>query len=176
MPRAAAACAVAAAALVCQPCVAADPTKHTRHGQRRCHGDEPYDWTNATECRRSAAPCASGDLELALRDTAVARCGPAGDSVRYFNRSMTMDCLDRLARSRDAENARSSGENASYRILLVGVSNMRHVWHSMASDDVYTERLWEHRSCSGPEAHEHANFHPHKINYIAWQGPRARLL
>ena len=62
----------------------------------------------------------------------VVRC-PAGDgrAFRCFNRALTVGCLDALAARRG---------RAGARLLLVGVSVMRHIWYAMGQDDVREPR------------------------------------
>jgi hypothetical protein len=127
-----------------------------------CHGEDAIWWTNASQCiAQGDTTCTSGDAALAMQDTAVARCGPTGSSLRYFNRSMTMDCLDRLARS----HSRASQGSSAYRVLLMGVSNMRHIWHAMTADDIYGETLKPDKACGWGML---SSFAPHVIRYAPW--------
>ena len=50
----------------------------------------------------------------------------------------------------------------------MGVSNMRHIWHAMSHDDVFTDVLWDQRFC-GTFDHRLASFRPHAVDYVPWQ-------
>ena len=97
-----------------------------------------------------------------MHDTTLLRCGHAGNSFRYFNRSMTTACLERLAQSRTQAYHKPS---QSYRLLMMGVSNMRLVWHAMTADDVYPDALTADRACSESVL---PSFKPHVIEYTPW--------
>ena len=117
---------------------------------KRCAGDAPVWWTSTSECfRLPDVACGSGDSEVMLSNLAVPRCGPRGDRVRWFNHAAAMKCLNHLA----AQNRPAGHRNAApglaqgafkseeapasgYRILMVGISNMLHIWHMMQPDDV----------------------------------------
>ena len=98
------------------------PQQRRQRPSRRlqCAADEPIFWTDAAQCRQrreaGQGACVRGDLDLALQDTAVPRCGQDGDAFTYFNRTMTLRCLERAA-SRRGESYPGARLDA-YRILF----------------------------------------------------------
>lgn len=142
--------------------------------QGSCPGADPIWWTPAAECRQRsterADPCAGGDVGLALQGTAIARCGPDGGSFRYFNRSMTMACLARAARTR-REGAYEGASPDSFRLLFVGVSNMRHIWHAFGADDVFSDADRGSKNCYAFRGASQTlrSFAPHAVDYQPWQ-------
>ena len=135
----------------------------TVSSQHACRGEFRVWWTNSSTCAEmGVGGCASGDHSLALQDTAIARCGPSGNSFRYFNRTTTNACLERLARGRSHSYHNASN---SYRLLMMGVSSMRLVWHAMSADDAYPDILHEDRSCGWGRLN---SFAPHVIEYGPW--------
>ena len=126
-----------------------------------CSPSEPVSWSNASACR-GVPGCVAGDLPLCQQDSMVVRC-PAneGRAFRCFNRSTTLGCLEALRE-------RSGRPDGGGRLLLVGVSVMRHVWYAMGADDVYADSLRESKACVGFE-HQLRSFEPHLIHYMQWQ-------
>jgi hypothetical protein len=150
----------------------------------RCAGDEPVWWSPTSACKDAPAPCVSGDTQLALLDQAVVRCGPRGASFRYFNHSMSRTCLDRIAQQQPVRTMMGSTHHISRaRILVVGVSNTRHIWHAMGADDVFEDILVTLKQCNWCRENELKAFLPHQIHYAHWmtaslgvqvKGPSAR--
>ena len=136
------------------------------HSHQRCAGNDPIWWTSSVRCKRassstSSSPCGRGDMKWALTATKIARCGPRGDSLRHFNRSQTQQCLNRLAAFEQAGAAR---------ILLVGMSNMKHTWRALTEDDVFPDDFRVSHGNTAPcGAYMHLpSFLPHRIEYTPW--------
>lgn len=105
-------------------------------------------------------------MRLALQDTAVARCGESGSAFTYFNRSMTMQCFDRAARARAPP--KGLADVGSYRVLMTGFSNMRHIWHALGADDVFADAARGEKNCA-PFSQTLPSFAPHAVHYQPWQ-------
>ena len=84
---------------------------HTTSKDGCTEGDEFTWWTPREQCRPYEAasssqgqstnllvapPCADGDVGLAMSFPTILRCGAGGSRLRYFNRSMVLQCFDSL--------------------------------------------------------------------------------
>lgn len=112
---------------------------------------------------------------MVLNGTSVPLCGPTNTSLRHFNRTMKLECLQKLA-SRRHHGERNSSSPPPYRLLFAGVSNMLHTWHAAMQDTM--EQNWEpmpnlrhrHPGClpTPPDARLEA-FKPAHVDYMIWQ-------
>ena len=142
-----------------------------------CRGDAPVTWSRSDECRSAPSRCGAGDVHFALNFyTMVPRCGKNGDALRTFNRSMMTACMDELAARKHRSSVAVQATPASFRALLMGVSNCFFVWAAMAVDE---SDHWP--SISRSEMHgrkptcqpvrpdlAHWVFRPHAVDYIPW--------
>ena len=102
--------------------------------------------TRRHEVRQLAMPCtsvawltaseaATAGIDNPTHDSYVASCNDGQHSLRQFNRSMTMACLDALGGvEREHRGTRPA------RVVMLGASNMYHVWHALGEDD---SAIWD---------------------------------
>ena len=106
--------------------------------------------------------------------------------MRWFNHAAAMKCLNHLATRTEpaghrkaapglAQGASKSevGPASGYRILMVGISNMLHIWHMMQPDDGPRWEPFGHRrthpSCRPVPERSLRAFAPHAVDFSAWQ-------
>ena len=109
-----------------------------------------------------------GALSLALNhSTLILRCGAHGAHFRYFSRASTLRCFDALARSSNA---------SSFRLLLLGPSNLGFIWKAFTMDDEWspgrdlTKCPSQHarHKVSAPKGLLGHPFGNHRVDYHRW--------
>ena len=138
-------------------------------------------WRRESTHARLAMPCtsvawltaskaATAGIDNPTHDSYVASCNDGQHSLRQFNRSMTMACLDALGGvEREHRGTRPA------RVVMLGASNMYHVWHALGEDDSATWDPWKdarHRkpSCL-PTLPDYSlpSFQPHSVEFGYYQ-------
>ena len=144
--------------------------------RRRGDGDAVVAMATRQASWVTAAVAAELGLANPTNDSHVARFDDAGQELRQFTRAMTVSCLEALGRGRAAaESPISPTTTRPAHIVMLGPSNMYHVWHALGEDDSATWDAWtnarkRHPACkSTVPDYRLASFAPHEVDFAFWQ-------